>query len=209
MVVITRVIDDYVLAYPVTTLAAVSGPPAVMVVDTPAGEPMVVLPVAETGLGTHVLGRRLGALLAPEAITALRRHAEDGTPCPLPVAPGEHDPEMFRNLLATMQALCLHEEISTSSEFPATIVRACCPGKPSCGNTLLRFEAYHDRATGAPRFRYHRDNGDTYYGADSTDRDRLREFLSGHTYAPWDHDETTPANSGDGAHLGPLARTER
>lgn len=109
MLLITRTIDNYMLAVPATSSEALTGPPAVVVTDGPTGMPVHVLPIAETGLGLHVLGTRLGPLLDADTVTALRRHAEDGAPSPLPAAPGVYDADQVRLLVHVMQALCFHE----------------------------------------------------------------------------------------------------
>lgn len=113
LVVITAVIDDYVLACPVTMPADPAFAPAVVREDTPLGVPLTIWPSAETGLGRHLLRRNLGPLLSDRTVTLLRRYAEDGGESPLPVAAGEYDDEgnleYLRGLLELMQGLCFHE----------------------------------------------------------------------------------------------------
>lgn len=113
LVVITKVIDDYVLACPVTLPSDPNFAPAVVHHDTPLGVPLTIWPRAETGLGRHLLRRNLGTLLSEKTVGLLRRYAEDGDESPLPVADGDYvddgNPEYLRDLLAFMQALCFHE----------------------------------------------------------------------------------------------------
>lgn len=113
LVVVTKVIDDYVLACPVTLPADPSFAPAVVREGTPLGVPLTIWPSAETGLGKHLLRRNLGNLLSETTVRLLRRYAEDGDESPLPLAEGDYDdegnPEYLRELLNFMQALCFHE----------------------------------------------------------------------------------------------------
>lgn len=120
MVVLTRVIDDYVLACPVTLPGDPSFAPAVVREDTPLGVPLTIWPGAETGLGRHLLRRNLGNLLSERTVTLLRRYAEGGEESPLPVAEGDYyddgHPEYLRELLGYMQGLCFHEWPSDTPE---------------------------------------------------------------------------------------------
>lgn len=120
MVVVTRVIDDYVLACPVTLPGDPAFAPAVVREDSPLGVPLTIWPSAETGLGRHLLRRNLGSLLSERTVTLLRRYAEDGEESPLPVAEGDyHDdgnPEYLRELLGYMQGLCFHEWPTDTAE---------------------------------------------------------------------------------------------
>lgn len=113
LVVITKAIDDYVLACPVTLPSEPSFRPAVIREHTPLGVPLTIWPGVETGLGRHLLRRNLGNLLSERTATLLRRYAEDGEESPLPVAAGEfHDDgnaAYLRDLLGYMQGLCFHE----------------------------------------------------------------------------------------------------
>lgn len=120
LVVVTKVIDDYVLACPVTLPADPSFAPAVVREDTSLGVPLTIWPSAETGLGKHLLRRNLGNLLSETTVRLLRRYAEDGDESPLPLAEGDyHDEgnaEYLRELLGFMQALCFHEWPTDASD---------------------------------------------------------------------------------------------
>lgn len=120
MVVITKVIDDYVLVCPVTLPTDPSFAPAVVRADTPLGVPLTIWPSAETGLGKHLLRRNLGPLLSDTTVRLLRRYAEDGDESPLPLAEGDYyandNPDYFRDLLGFMQGLCFHEWPTDSAE---------------------------------------------------------------------------------------------
>lgn len=113
LVVVTKVIDDYVLGCPVTLPNEPSFAPAVVREETPLGVPLTVWPRAETGLGKHLLRRNLGRLLSETTVQLLRRYAEDGGEPPLPIAEGDYHAEgnsdYLRELLASMQALCFHQ----------------------------------------------------------------------------------------------------
>lgn len=107
MLLITRLIDDYVLAVPVTAPDALTGPPALLI-DGPDG-PLAVWPRAETGLDTRILGHHLAMLLDADEVTAMRRWAEDGAPPPFTPAFGDYDEVGVSHLLRTMQALCYYQ----------------------------------------------------------------------------------------------------
>lgn len=113
LVVITKIIDDYVLAYPVTLPTDPSFAPAVVRDDTPLGVPLTIWPALETGLGRHLLRRNIGNLLSDTTVRLLRRYAEDGHESPLPIAGGDYydegNPEYLHSLAGFMQALCFHE----------------------------------------------------------------------------------------------------
>lgn len=120
LVVITKIIDDYVLACPVTLPTDPSFAPAVVREDTPLGVPLTIWPGAETGLGRHLLRRNLGTLLTDTTVRLLRRYAEDGDESPLPVAAGDYhadgNAEYLRELLGFMQGLCFHEWPTNADE---------------------------------------------------------------------------------------------
>jgi hypothetical protein len=120
LVVVTKVIDDYVLACPVTLPTDPSFAPAVVRDDTSLGIPLTIWPRAETGLGKHLLRRNLGNLLSETTVRLLRHYAEEGEESPLPLAEGDYyadgNPEYLRELLGFMQALCFHEWPTDAAE---------------------------------------------------------------------------------------------
>lgn len=120
LVVVTKIVEDYVLACPVTFPADPAFPPAVVREDTPLGIPLTIWPRAETGLGKHLLRRNLGSLLSQRTVLLLRRYAEEGDESPLPVANGDYhadgNADYFRRLLGHMQELCFHEWPSDAIE---------------------------------------------------------------------------------------------
>lgn len=109
MVVLTAVIDDYVLGCPVTLASDPSFAPALRAQSTLLDIQVNIWPVAETGLGRHLLTRNYGPLISEQTARAMRRYVEDGAEAPLPVADGDFDQDVFDTLLARMQSLCFHE----------------------------------------------------------------------------------------------------
>lgn len=76
-------------------------------------------------------------------------------------------------------------EAAASVGLPAEVDVPCCYYKPGCGNTTIYFEAYFDRRTGEKRYRYHRDNDDTYSNFDVLNPSLLAEYLRDDRYQPW------------------------
>jgi len=109
LVVLARVIDDYVLGCPVTLASEPSFAPALGAQSAVLNVPLSIWPVAETGLGRHLLTRNYGPLISEQTARAMRRYAEDGAEAPLPVVDGDFDQDVFDNLLTRMQSLCFHE----------------------------------------------------------------------------------------------------
>ncbi|MFB9315179.1 hypothetical protein [Nocardioides plantarum] len=143
MVVITKVIDDYILACPVTLPTDPAFAPAVVHEVTPLGLPLTIWPGIETGLGKHLLRRNLGSLLSETTVRLLRRYAEDGEESPLPVADGNYNddgnPEHLRGLLAYMQGLCFHEwptDAPQDAVISADVIAQQGAGIPFMTNTL-------------------------------------------------------------------------
>ncbi len=112
LVVLTKVIDDYVLAYPVTLPTDAHFAPAVLRDKTPLGAPLAIWPNLETGLGRHLLHRNFGNLLSQRTLQLIRAYAEDGTDSPLPISSGDYyadgNSDRFSELAGKMQALCFH-----------------------------------------------------------------------------------------------------
>ncbi|QGH69779.1 hypothetical protein [Pseudactinotalea sp. HY158] len=104
--------DGFVLVWPVSLPGDPVAPPAVQVDDTPLGVPLFPWPSRETGIGDALLHRRLGPLLAPEAMGATADAFEDGTPPPLPFAPtpppqGADAADTYsRQLIDTWERIC-------------------------------------------------------------------------------------------------------
>lgn len=117
--IITADRDSYFLAWPVTLdLDKASGVAGILPADTsPIGVAFVVWTQAETGLGKHLLARRLGPAIDSAEVYELRRSiAEDIEPDSAPqgwiVSDRHPDSDLGRyldELLLKYQILCFHE----------------------------------------------------------------------------------------------------
>ena len=129
LIVVVRVLDGFVLAWPVTLPADPSFRPAIYVDNDALGVRLTVWPSLETGLGTHLLHRRLGSALSAQAVDKVRRAALTGHDGPLPYAPAEYDDAahaaFLSELLSTYQLLCFNE-------WPTAI-----PGSSMLDRTLM------------------------------------------------------------------------
>ncbi|MFS3128093.1 hypothetical protein ACLM5J_06780 [Nocardioides sp. Bht2] len=111
MVVITKVVHDHILAFPVTTLSDPSCGPSLVRQDTPLGVPLTVWTFAETGLGLHLLDRRLGNLISARTVELCRLYGQGRGEPPLDIATGDYfeHQDFVDGLLEWMQSLCFHE----------------------------------------------------------------------------------------------------
>ncbi len=113
LVILARIVDDYVLGWPVTLAGDPAFAPAVLLDSSPLGIRLTVWPTLETGLGEHLLHRRLGTALVPEVVSRVRRTAIGGEPGPLPTAERSADEELdaafLSELLITYRSLCFNE----------------------------------------------------------------------------------------------------
>jgi len=87
LAMIAAVKHGYVLVWPVTLPGEVSFAPGLVVEESPLGVPVTLWPTRETGIGNHLLDRRLGQLLPRDQIRELSLAVDDGDPG-LPFAPG-------------------------------------------------------------------------------------------------------------------------
>ncbi|WP_143544450.1 MULTISPECIES: hypothetical protein [unclassified Rhodococcus (in: high G+C Gram-positive bacteria)] len=111
LVLISRVRDDYVLAWPVTVLPDPAAWPALRLPSADLHAELALWPVAETGLGRHLLHRRVGLGLSTEMVEEVRTAVRAGHTPPLEAFGGEQpvQPSFIAELLRQYQHLCFNE----------------------------------------------------------------------------------------------------
>jgi hypothetical protein len=112
---ITAVREGYVLAMPVTFDPAEAGGNEVVIDADLLGIPTVVWNRAETGLGTFLLRRRVGAMVPNSYIQPLRQSFFSGTPEPRFVHGTGDATARFTTLATEFAALCFVEWPSASN----------------------------------------------------------------------------------------------
>lgn len=109
---IAEVAHSYVLAWPVTLPGEPSFAPALRIGDTPFGHELFIWPDRETGIGNHLLDRRICQLIPAEPITPLARAVRRGEPTQYPYANGfASDPTNYAADAAMVEHwsdLCFH-----------------------------------------------------------------------------------------------------
>jgi len=85
LVVVSGVAPTFVLGWPVTLPGDQTFPPAISVDESPLGQ-IAVWPSRETGVGNHLLHRRLGTALSERTMHLLADAFEEGTEPVLPFA---------------------------------------------------------------------------------------------------------------------------
>jgi hypothetical protein len=113
LIVVARVLDGFVLAWPATLPGDPSFRPAIHVDNEALGLRLTVWPSFETGVGTHLLHRCLGSAMSLSAVDNVRHATMAGHDGPLPYAPTEYDEAahaaFLSELLSTYQRLCFNQ----------------------------------------------------------------------------------------------------
>lgn len=99
-IIVAAVYDDFVLGWP-TTAADEACAPALLLTDGGTKTGLAAWPTLETGLGMHLLARRLGAPLTPQQIQTIGWAAADPQDVPLPAA-SACEPDETRRRLAML-----------------------------------------------------------------------------------------------------------
>jgi transcriptional regulator with XRE-family HTH domain len=86
LAVISGVATTFVLAWPVTLGTSVVFAPALDIQQSPLGVPVLAWPTRETGIGMHLLHRRLGRLMSQSTMAQVLDGLESGEQIPLPLA---------------------------------------------------------------------------------------------------------------------------
>lgn len=109
---IAGVAPTFVLAWPVTLPEEPAFRPALVIADTPLGLPLNLWPTRETGIGMHLLHRRLGSLLSHRTIALVEEALEDEGNTPVPFAdenvPEERAEEASDRMVEHWEQLCFH-----------------------------------------------------------------------------------------------------
>ena len=116
-ILIARAFDGYVLGWPVTRTRETSYAPGLLIDSSPLGEPITLWPTRETGLGTHLLDTRNGALLTPSQVRAIAWAIDDGKAPPLPTSAVETDDEQDALMVEHWADLCFHEWPDSNLRF--------------------------------------------------------------------------------------------
>ncbi|MEU3475322.1 hypothetical protein [Rhodococcus sp. NPDC006774] len=111
LVLISRVRDDYILAWPVTVPPDPAAGPALRLQSADLHAELALWSVAETGLGRHLLHRRVGLGLSTDVVEEVRAAVRTGHSPPLEVFGGEEADEaaFIAELLRQYQHLCFNE----------------------------------------------------------------------------------------------------
>lgn len=112
LVLVSGVATTFILGWPVTLTSDPCFPPAITINDTPIGIPLNVWPTRETGIGKHLLHRRLGRLLSGQAMSLIEYALESETELPVPFAESnvsEAEQERESDLMVdSWERICLH-----------------------------------------------------------------------------------------------------
>ena len=116
---IARVYDDFVVVWPVTNATREHYAPALLIDQEHRDLGDAVWPTRPTGIGNHLLGRRLGALLDRDAVETLTDQMEDPEvePTILPLAEGTYDSEADDRLIDEWNAYCFHTGVPTGRHW--------------------------------------------------------------------------------------------
>jgi hypothetical protein len=113
LVVIRRTRDDYIVGWPATLPGDPSFFPALLVEQAGLGCTVTIWPQAATGIGRHLLHRRLGNLLSPRTVDLVEEAARGQGEPPVGSAPRSDDEDgkarLGAELLSHYEAICFHQ----------------------------------------------------------------------------------------------------